>query len=176
MPSPSDLHHVADRCWNVRDYPQLAATLTEAQAAAAAAPDAEARAKMADMIRSFVTSERLNLMILDFIGGALDPRLAERFWDLVPDEGIWPILIDTWGRLPDGETRSMLQATLRRRLATNMDLLRQTLSSTDPARVRVALALLDERTERLFASDLTRLASHADETIRQKALAAIQRA
>ena len=114
------------------------------QAAATEGPNPEYRAALADVIRRFLTVERLNLLFLDFVGGALPPPIAFRIWDLVPDEVIWPILLDTWNRLPDGETRTFVHAAIRQRLVTNMDLLRQTLASSDSARLRTVLALLEE--------------------------------
>lgn len=166
---------IAEGYWTAREYPRVAAILAHVHAAAADAPNPEYRAKLADVIRRFVTPERLNILILDFIGGALSPQIATRFWDFVPDDVIWPILLDTWGRLPEGETRGIVLTALRKRLATNMDLLRQTLGSPEAHRVRAALALLDERTERIFANDLLQLASHEDEQIRLKGLAAVMR-
>lgn len=145
--------------------------LTRAQAAAAASSDPAERARLADMIRRFVTPERLHLMMLDFIGGALAPAVAQTFWDFVPDDVMWPILLDTWGRLPEGETRTIVLAALRSRIADNMDLLRQALASTQTLRVRAAIELLDGSTGRLFAAELARLASHEDEVVRAQARA-----
>jgi hypothetical protein len=53
-----------------------------------------------------------------------------------------------------------------------MYLLRQTLHAQEPSRIRAALALLDERIERMFSAELIALASHEDEGIRNKGLAA----
>jgi hypothetical protein len=166
---------LADRYWNVRDYARVAAILSHVQVAASDAPNPEYRAVLADVIRRFLTVERLNLLFLDFVGGALAPQIAARLWDLVPDEVIWPILIDSWSRLPEGETRVLVLNALRRRIATNMELLRQALVSADPSRVRAALALIDERSEKLFANDLIHLTAHPEESIRLKGLAAAMR-
>jgi hypothetical protein len=119
--------------------------------------------------------ERLNILFLDFVGGALPPQIAVRIWDLVPDEVIWPILLDSWTRLPDGETRSLVLNALRRRIAMNTELLRQALASPEPTRVRAALALIDEKIERLFANDLIQLTAHSEESVRLKGLAAATR-
>jgi hypothetical protein len=131
----------ADGYWSARDYPRVAGILARVQAAAAEEPNAEDRAKLADVIRRFVTPERLNILILDFIGGALDPAVATRFWDFCPDELIWPILLDTWARLPDGETRGIVLGALRRRMAMNMDLLSHSLAAPEAHRVRAARTL-----------------------------------
>ncbi len=166
---------LAEGYWNARDYSRVTAILAHLHAAATEAPIPEYRAAIADVIRRFLNVERLNLLFLDFVGGALSPKVAVRLWDLVPDEVIWPILLDAWTRLPDGETRNVVLSALRRRLATNTELLRLALASPETTRVRAALALLDEKFERLFATDLIQLAGHAEESIRLKGLAAAAR-
>ncbi len=169
------LQQLAEAYWNARDYSRVTAIVAHVHAAATDAPNPEYRAALADVIRRFLTVERLNLLFLDFVGGALPPPLAMRLWDLVPDEVIWPILLDSWSRLPDGETRNLVLNALRRRLATNTELLRQALGSPEATRVRAALALIDEKIERLFASDLIHLTAHPEESIRLKGLAAATR-
>ncbi len=166
---------LAEGYWSARDYNRVAAILTHVNAAATEAANPEYRAALADIIRRFLSVERLNLLFLDFVGGALPPQIAARLWDLVPDEVIWPILLDSWSRLPDGETRNLVLAALRKRLAKNADLLRQSLTSPESGRIRAALALLDEKIEKLFANDLIHLASHPEESIRLKGLAAAAR-
>jgi hypothetical protein len=166
---------LADGYWNARDYSRVAAILTHVNAAASEAPNPEYRAALADVIRRFLNVERLNLLFLDFVGGALPPQTAARIWDLVPDEVIWPILLDSWSRLPEGETRNLVLTALRRRLAKNTELLRLSFTSPEPGRVRAALALLDDKIERLFANDLIQLTSHPEESIRLKGLAAAAR-
>ncbi len=96
---------LAEGYWSARDYNRVAAILTHVNAAATEAANPEYRAALADIIRRFLSVERLNILFLDFVGGALPPQIAARLWDLVPDEVIWPILLDSWSRLPDGETR-----------------------------------------------------------------------
>lgn len=169
------LQQLAESYWNARDYMRVAAILRHVQAAATEAPNPDYRAALADVIRRFLTPERLNLLMLDLIGGALTPQLAVQMWDLVPDELVWPILLDTWSRLPEGDTRGIVLNALRKRIASNMDLLRNALASPDSGRVRAALTLLDEKIERLFAAELIALAGHSEETIRIKGLAAAAR-
>jgi len=166
---------LAEGYWKTRDYSRVAAILTHVHAAATEAPNPENRAALADVIRRFLSVERLNLLFVDFVGGALPSKTAARIWDLVPDEVIWPILLDAWSRLPEGETRNFVLTALRRRMTTNAELLRQALNAPEPSRVRAALALLDEKIEKLFATDLIQLASHAEESIRLKGLAAATR-
>ncbi len=169
------LQQIAEGYWTARDYGRVTAILSHLHAAATQAPNPEYRAALADVIRRFLSVERLNILFLDFVGGALSAQTASRVWDLVPDSVIWPILLDSFARLPDGETRTLVSTALRRRLAANSDLLRQGLAASDPARVRASLALLDEKIERLFAADLIQLASHPEESIRLKGLAAASR-
>ncbi|HEY6843697.1 MAG TPA: HEAT repeat domain-containing protein [Thermoanaerobaculia bacterium] len=166
---------LAEGYWNARDYNRVTAILTHVNAAATEAPNPEYRAALADIVRRFLTPERLSIAFLDFVGGALPPQLATRIWDLVPDEVVWPILLDAWSRLPDGETRTFVTSALRKRVARNSELLRQSLTSSETGRVRAALALLDDKIERLFASDLIQLTNHPDESIRLKGLAAAAR-
>ena len=166
---------LAEAYWNGRDYNRVTAILAHMQSAATEAPNPEYRVALADVIRRFLTVERLNLLFLDFIGGALPAPIAFRIWDLVPDEVIWPILLDSFARLPEGDNRNLVSNALRRRLAANSNLLRQALASSDAPRIRAALSLLDDKIEKLFASDLIQLASHSEESIRLKGLAAAAR-
>jgi hypothetical protein len=138
-----ELREEIDVYWSARDYSRVAAILVRAHELTAVTPDMESRAKIADVIRSYVTPERLNILMLDFIGGALAADIATRFWDMTPDEVVWPVLLDTWSMLPDGETRTMLLAALRRRAAANQELLQQSLRSREQHRVHAATALLD---------------------------------
>ncbi len=171
----SVFQQLAERYWQVRDYSRVSAILSHLHATASQAPNPEYRSALTDVVRRFLTVERLNLLFLDFVGGALPAPVTFRLWDLVPDEVIWPILLDSWSRLPEGETRTLVLNGLRRRLASNPDLMRQALNAPEPARVRAALALLDEKIERLFANELIQLTSHAEESIRLKGLAAAAR-
>src|SRR5207253_6955390 len=104
---------IAEAYWSAHDYPRVAAILSHLHAASADAPTPEYRAKLADVIRRFVTPERLNILMFDFVGGALSGAIAMRFWEFAPDDVIWPILLDTWGRLPEGETRTFVLGALR---------------------------------------------------------------
>ena len=166
---------IAERYWTARDYNRVAAILIQVHAAALEAPTPESRAKLADVVARFVTPERLNIIVLDFIGGALPSDIAMSFWGFAADDVIWPILLDTWSHLPEGESRNLVLGVLRKRMAANLELLRRTLGAPEPTRVRAALSLLDERTERVFAIDLLALTTHADENIRLKGLAAATR-
>ena len=166
---------LTDAYWRARDYARVAAILGHVNAAATQAPNAEYRAALADAVRRFLTVERLNILVLDFIGGALPPATAAIFWDLVPGEVVFPLLLDTWSRLPEGETRGTVLDALRKRIAGNSDLLQRSLLSDETPRIRAALNLLDEATEHLFAADVLRLTTHPEESVRVKALAAASR-
>jgi hypothetical protein len=116
------LQALAEKYWIARDYERVVSTLEELQAATRTVPSAD-RAALADIVRHFLSVERLNILFLDFVGGAMPAPIATRVWNLVPDEVIWPILLDAWTRLPDGENRNLVLATLRNRLAANGELL-----------------------------------------------------
>ncbi|HEY8182859.1 MAG TPA: hypothetical protein VII32_11505 [Thermoanaerobaculia bacterium] len=116
------LQALAEKYWIARDYERVVSTLEELQAATRTVPPAD-RAALADIVRHFLSVERLNILFLDFVGGAMPAPIATRVWNLVPDEVIWPILLDAWTRLPDGENRNLVLATLRNRLAANGELL-----------------------------------------------------
>jgi len=116
------LQALAEKYWIARDYELVVSTLEELQAATRTA-DAKDRAALADIVRHFLSVERLNILFLDFVGGAMPAPIATRIWNLVPDEVIWPILLDAWTLLPDGENRNLVLATLRNRLAANGELL-----------------------------------------------------
>ena len=166
---------LAEGYWASRDYGRVTAILTHVHSAAAEAPNPEYRVALSDANRRFLSTERLNILFLDFVGGALTSKLASRIWNLVPDEVVWPILLDSWSRLPEGETRSFVQTALKQRLGKNPELMHSSLMSSEPGRVRAALALLDDKNERLFAPDLIQLTSHPEESIRLKGLAAAAR-
>ena len=162
---------LAEGYWAARDFGRVAAILSHVRAAANEAPRPENRAAMAEVVKTFFSGDRITASVLDFTSGSIPPPIALRLWDIVPDTQIWPALLDSFARLPEGESRQAVVAALRRRLAANPELLAQTLTSPDPAHVRAGLAVLDERTERVFARQLVALAGHPDESIRIKGLA-----
>jgi hypothetical protein len=118
----TNLQELTEKYWIARDYERVVSTLEELQTATKTA-DPKDRAALADIVRHFLSVERLNILFLDFVGGAMPAPIATRIWNLVPDEVIWPILLDAWTRLPDGENRNLVLATLRNRLAANGELL-----------------------------------------------------
>ena len=124
-----ELRAELDLHWTERDYARVAAILDGEHRRALAEPDMDTRAKISDVIRRYVTPERLNLLMLDFVGGALPFAVAKKFWDFCPDEVVWPILLDTWNRLLDGDTRRSLLGELRDRAAANLTLRDQAMSS-----------------------------------------------
>jgi hypothetical protein len=119
----TNLQELTEESWIARDYARVISTLEQLQATATRSADPLDRAALADIVRHFLSVERLNILILDFLGGAMAAEIATRIWNLVPDEVIWPILLDTWTRLPEGDNRDLILATLRDRLAVNGDLL-----------------------------------------------------
>jgi hypothetical protein len=121
----TNLQELAEEYWIARDYQRVVSTLEQLQATATKSADPVDRAALADTVRHFLSVERLNILFLNFLGGAMPAEFATRIWNLVPDEVIWPILLDMWTRLPDGDNRDLVLVTLRERLAANGDLLRR---------------------------------------------------
>ena len=126
-----ELREELDLHWSARDYARVASILDGAHERTIVEPDIETRARISDVIRRYVSPERLNILMLDFVGGALPADVAARFWDLCPDEVVWPLLLDTWTRVPEGETRTTLLGALRQRAAKNADLMQQALASPE---------------------------------------------
>ena len=118
-----ELEELTEKYWIVRDYERVASTLEQLQTTATQTADPDERAALADIVRHFLSVERLSILLLDFLGGAMPVPIATRIWTLVPDEVIWPILLDAWTLLPDGTNRNLILTTLRDRLAANGELL-----------------------------------------------------
>ncbi|HEY3053622.1 MAG TPA: HEAT repeat domain-containing protein [Thermoanaerobaculia bacterium] len=169
------LGQLVEGYWQSRELDKSTALLMFMRAAAQEAPNPAARAALDEVITRFLSDERLGTAMSAFIGGAIPVSFATRLWDVVPDAQIWPLLLDAYAKLVDGEARNAVLAALRRRLAAHMDLLAAAFSSPEAGRVRAALALLDERTERVFANQIVGLTSHPDEGIRLKGLATVAR-
>ncbi len=169
------LGQLVDGYWHSRELDKSTALLTYMRAAAQEAPNPAARSAMSEVITHCLSDERLAAMMSEFAAGAVSVPIATRLWDIPPDAQIWPMLLDTYSKLVEGEARSAVLAALRRRLAVNMELLAAAFSSPEAGRVRAALALLDERSERVFANQIVGLTSHPDEGIRLKGLATVAR-
>ena len=169
------LGQLVEGYWTSREFDKLAALLQHMRAASQEAPNPTARTAMADVVNRFFSDERSGVLMAEFAAGSIPATLATRLWDIVSDSRIWPMLLDAYAKLVEGEPRNAVLAALRRRLAANMELLAAAFSSPEAGRVRAALALLDERTERVFANQIVSLASHPDEGIRLKGLAAVAR-
>src|SRR5438128_2149963 len=61
-PTAELFHKIADAYWNARDYRRVAAILTHVQATGVKATTLEQRGQLADVVRQFVTPERLNIL------------------------------------------------------------------------------------------------------------------
>lgn len=169
------LGQLAEGYWNSREIDKMTALLVHMRGVGQDAPNPQARTALNDMVSKFLTDERLAAIMERFASGTIPVAVATRLWDITPDARIWPLLLDTYSRLTEGEMRAAVLAALRRRLAANVELLAQAFSSPEIGRVRAAMALIDERTERVFAKQIIGLASHPDEGIRLKGLAFVVR-
>ncbi|HVT05529.1 MAG TPA: HEAT repeat domain-containing protein [Thermoanaerobaculia bacterium] len=166
---------LAEGYWNGGEYDRSAALLIQLAAASRDAPRYENRRAAKEVLSQFLTNERLGAIVEEIQRGGTTYAIATQLWDLVPDDQLWPLLLDAFCRVSDGAGRTALIDALRRRVAGNFELLSGTLGSPDPSKVRAALALLDDRSEKLFVRQLIALASHPDEAIRLKGLAAAGR-
>jgi NADPH-dependent ferric siderophore reductase len=167
------LTQLVDGYWTSHDYEKLTALLTHMGALGREAPDPAAQKAMGDGVKQFLTEDRLNAIMANVVSGTLPASIASRLWDLTPEAQVWPLLLDTYSKLLDGEARNTVLAALRKRLAANVDLLGAAFVSPEVGRVRAAMALLDERTEHRFADQIIKLASHPDESVRLKGLGII---
>lgn len=166
---------LAEGYWNASDFRRLSALLAHLRVAGAEAPTPENRAVIADIITRFLSAARVEALVEELVQGRMAPGITALLFELVPEDRLWPLLLEALGRVEEGELKQTILGTLRRRLANNPALLGQTLTSSDPQIVRSALTLIDDRIERLFAKELLGMVSHPDESIRIKGLAAAAR-
>ncbi|HSP15014.1 MAG TPA: hypothetical protein VLV78_09700 [Thermoanaerobaculia bacterium] len=167
------LGQLVEGYWTSRDFEKLAALLAHMAALSHDAPDTAAQEAMADAVKNILSDDRLTAIMADVVNGTIPPAIAPRLWDLAADAHVWPLLLDSYAKLGDGEARNAVLAALRKRLDANVELLGAAFSSPEAGRVRAALALLDEKTEQRFADQIVKLASHPDESIRLKGLGII---
>lgn len=158
--------------WTAREFDRLIVLLTHIDAVSEDAPSPKARQATAELVSRFLSDERLGAIMDELERHSINVALAGRLWDLVPEQRMFPILLEAWIRITDVALRNELAAAMRKRISRNPDLLAMAFSSPEPARVRAALALLDEKTEGLFAKQLMGLANHPEESVRLKGLAA----
>jgi hypothetical protein len=158
--------------WTAREFDRLIVLLTHIDVASEEAPSPKARQAMSEVVTHFLTDERLFAITGEAEKRSIPLPLFSRLWDLLPDARAWPLMMDTWIRVLDQDLRGALLVRMRKRLAQNPELLKSAFASPEPARVRAALALLDEKTEPHFAQQLIGLASHPEESIRLKGLGA----
>lgn len=164
------LAQLIDGYWSNREFERASVLLTHVHAASRQAPSPVSRQTMRTVIERFLTNERLGTVISEFERGVIAPSIAAAVFELPPDAQIWPLLLDALPRIADPEAKKVAVATLKKRLDANADLMMNVLASFDAVRIRAALTLLDEKSERSFAPGIIGLASHPDESIRIKAL------
>lgn len=154
--------------WGASDFVSLDDFLSRLHRAAESAPDSGSRLLAHAMVTKFVSPERVG-RTLEIVQRTVPFAQVTPIWDLAGDEA-WPLLVDFLAKLPEGTLRNELLAYLRRRLRASPNLLRQTLASPEPHRIRAGLAIIDATLEGAYAKDLLDLAVHPNEAIRLKAL------
>jgi hypothetical protein len=160
--------------WAVADHANVSSLLSRLHATSQGAPLPDTRQAVQEIIDKFLTEERIDETHQLLQSGTMALKDAGLLWGVAGDE-IWNVLLDFCWTLPEGELRDGVSALLRKRLTHNPDLLRQTLADEDVERVRAGLALIDETLDGVYRNELLALASHADEAIRLKGLAAAGR-
>jgi hypothetical protein len=92
-----------DSYWRSRDFDRMAVLITHIHAVARDAPNPHARAAMSAVVTNALTDERLTAFMNEFEKGTVSGPVASSLWELLPAERVWPILLDTWTRLTEGE-------------------------------------------------------------------------
>ena len=169
------LGQLIESYWRSRDFDRMAVLITHIHAVASDAPNPHTRATMSAVINSFLTDERLNVLMSEYEKGSISTSLASNLWDLVAAERMWPLLLDSHSRLPDGEAKSTVFRALCGLGSANIEMLTRTFWSPEHHRVRAAMTLLDPQTELLLTEQLIPLANHTEEAARRKGLAAAAR-
>jgi len=154
--------------WEASEFVSLDDLLSRLHRAAESAPDSGSRLLAHAMVTKFVSPERIR-RTLEMVHRTVPFAQVTPIWDLGGDEA-WPLLVDFLARLPEGTLRNELLGYLRHRLGASPNLLRTTLASPEPHRIRAGLAIVDETLEGVYAKELLDLAVHPSEAIRLKAL------
>lgn len=160
--------------WSAADYGSLLAVLRRLRHAGESVPNPENRAAARHLIVDFFTGERLREVFDAVLRSRLALDAAAEIWEHV-GESAWDGLVEFAGEVPDGPVRRRILLLLQRLFVPNPDLLRRALRDGEPGRVRIALMLVEEHLEPLFAPELLALATHRDEGIRIKGLHAAGR-
>ncbi|HUP48334.1 MAG TPA: hypothetical protein VNA04_06050 [Thermoanaerobaculia bacterium] len=169
------LTQLIDSYWHAGELDRVAVLISHVSAAGRDAPSPHARTVMAGVITSFLTEERAAALMTEYEKGSISPALAEGLWGLLADATIWPLLLDSYSRLPDGEPKQTIFRALCNRASSNLELLTGTFWAPEHHRVRAVMTLLDPQTELLLTDQLIPLASHPEEPVRRKGLAAAAR-
>ena len=169
------LGQLIDSYWRSRDFDRMAVLVTHISAVSRDAPNPHARAALAAVITNFLTDERLITLMSEYEKGTVSIPLVSSLWELMPDEKVWPLLLDAYSRLPDGEARDTVFRSLCSLGSANIEMLTRTFWSPEHHRVRAAMTLLDPQTELLLTDQLIPLANHSEESARRKGLAAAAR-
>ncbi len=169
------LGQLIDSYFRAREFDRMAVLLTHIHSVVRDAPNPHARVAMAAVVTNFLTEERLATFMAEFEKGSVSVPIASSLWELLPDETIWPILLDTFSRLNEGEAKEAVFRSLCGFGSANIEMLTRTFWSPEHHRVRAAMTLLDPQTELLLTDQLIPLATHTEESARRKGLAAAAR-
>jgi hypothetical protein len=164
------LQKLLEGYWAAGDYGRMGELLDRLALAGGSAPSPDSRAAARAVVSQFATPDRVRAGVELLKEGGLPLAEAARLWRAAgPEASV--ALMETWAALPEGPVRSSVGVQLKQRVATDPQLVRAALASSEVRRVRAGLALLDERMDTLYTQELLALAAHADEGIRQKGLA-----
>lgn len=163
-----------DGFWKAQAYPHVIPLLTRLKTTADSAPLPEMRESVQKALDEFLTVALVHESMKLVRSGSLSIKDAETLWAVAGGDVFKP-LVEFSAPLPEGPVRSGLSEFLKGRLINNRNLLSETLSSSEPQQIRFGLSLIDESLEETYQKELFGLASHPDESIRRKGLAAAGR-
>jgi hypothetical protein len=168
------LEQLAEGYWTIGELAELVELCASLDEGRRLAARPEARQALERILQSFAKPDRVARTLELVARGDLSLAQALELWRDDTDER-WVDLLDFVAVLPEGSPRREVVSHLRRRLADRPELMARALASDDPQRIHAALALLDQRVERLFADEILSLVDHPDQQVRLKAVAAAGR-
>ena len=160
--------------WISQDYHTVSTLLNRLRTASESAPLPETRESVQKIWSEFLTPERIHESFDLVLSGTLPVQEATSLWDSAGDEP-WGGLMNFCSSLPNGDVRNKVNGYLRKRIATNRDLLRKSLASKIIEEIRAGLALIDTEFEGYYEQELLALVTHPEESIRLKGVAAAGR-
>ena len=169
------LERLLEGYWQGGDHHSAFDVIARVQGLALEAPTPEGRAAARELVVKFLSVERMKEVFAWLQKKTIPLQIAAYFWDVAGD-GAFDAVMEFGGGLPEGELKTAVINYLKSRVAARPDRLRSSLATTaSPARVRLALTLLDTKLDSYFSPELLGLAGHADENVRMKGIAAAGR-